>query len=68
MKPRVYWVYYPKLKRGFWRVSMLPNNPAPIDSWRWYAAHEAVTKVNNKIVREDNNADQASREMRRQSH
>lgn len=67
MKPRVYWVYYPKLKRGFWRVSPMTPPVQAGDYQRWRDAHSAVAKVNSTIVRE-NHADQVTREMRRQSH
>jgi len=25
MKPRIYWQVYPKSRRGYWRVSPMPN-------------------------------------------
>lgn len=68
MKPRVYWCYYPKLKRGFWRVSMMPKHWSADDYKRWMQAHAVVRNENQKLVREDSNADQVTREMRRQSH
>lgn len=44
MKPRVYWTYYPKLRRGYWRVSPMPKGLA--NRGLWIKAHTAVLRAN----------------------
>lgn len=47
-KPRVTWKYYPKLKRGFWRVLPMPRTRT-LDTYRlWRIAHAEVSKANNR--------------------
>lgn len=50
-KPRIYWTYYPKSKRGYWRVSPMPK-PYHKHADRWQHAHDYATKLNNKGVNE----------------
>jgi hypothetical protein len=49
-KPRVYWKYYPTLRRGYWRVSPLPKNLEPGDRRLWGLAYDAVNRANLQIV------------------
>jgi hypothetical protein len=51
-KPRIYWTYYPKSKRGFWRVSHMPNpkvsaRSKPFVLWR--KAHDICGQMNLAI-------------------
>lgn len=45
-KPRVYWKYYPKLGRGFWKVSPLPIRIGPQEYALWKTAHYEVMRAN----------------------
>lgn len=48
-KPRVYWSYYPKLKRGYWRVSPINDIWRPTNDERvlWIKAHIEITRTND---------------------
>lgn len=45
-KPRVYWCYYPKLKRGFWRVYSMKTMRSAHTLERWRFAHDMVKRMN----------------------
>lgn len=51
MKPHIYWTYYPKSRRGYWRVTEMPPNSWNVRSiaLRWQAAHDFATMLNRKI-------------------
>jgi len=53
IKPRVYWVYYSKLKRHFWRVSRMPliRTTKVLDLWTY--AHNMAREMNNHEGPED---------------
>lgn len=47
-KPRIYWTYYPKLKRDYWRVSEMPNrSTTTLDLWTY--AHNMAREMNNHV-------------------
>lgn len=47
-KPRIYWTYYPKSRRGYWRVSPMPK-PYHVNRAAWDAAHSYVNKLNEGV-------------------
>lgn len=49
-KPRIYWQYYPKSRRGFWKVSLMPKPWKPADAPAWEAAHAFARKLNDAIT------------------
>lgn len=58
-KPRIYWRYYPKLKRGFWAVS--PIASGKLSDWQLRKfAYEMVEQMNRAHYLEI-----AERELRR---
>jgi len=60
-KPRLYWTYYPKSKRGYWRVSAMPKFKWVTHSLfmheRWNQAHRMASQMNEaesaRIQREE---------------
>lgn len=49
-KPRIYWTYYPKSRRGYWRVSEMPKPWNPDDAPRWKLAHDYARRLNDEIT------------------
>jgi hypothetical protein len=49
-KPRIYWTYYPKSRRGYWRVSAMPNPWKPEDALAWNKAHKFARRLNDAIT------------------
>lgn len=49
-KPRIYWTYYPKSRRGYWRVSAMPKPWNPADAPAWDKAHEFARRLNDAIT------------------
>lgn len=49
-KPRIYWTYYPKSRRGYWRVSAMPKPWKPEDAPAWDKAHEFARRLNDAIT------------------
>lgn len=49
-KPRIYWTYYPKSRRGYWRVSAMPKPRKPEDAPAWDKAHEFARRLNDAIT------------------
>ena len=45
-KPRIYWCFYPKSRRGYWRVSEMPKPFKPSDFPLWEQAHAFVQRLN----------------------
>lgn len=50
VKPRIYWTYYPKSRRGYWRVSAMPKPWKPEDAPAWEKAHEFARRLNDAIT------------------
>lgn len=50
VKPRIYWTYYPKSRRGYWRVSAMPKPWKPEDAPAWDKAHEFARRLNDAIT------------------
>ncbi|WEL95577.1 hypothetical protein [Xanthomonas phage vB_XooS_NR08] len=50
IKPRIYWQYYPKSRRGYWKVSHMPKPWKPEDAPFWDKAHEFVRRLNDAIA------------------
>lgn len=50
-RPRIFWTYYPKSRRGYWRVSHMPK-PYHHNRAAWEAAHSYVNQLNAKIGKE----------------
>lgn len=50
LKPRIYWAYYPKSRRGYWRVSMMDHYPTStlLERKRWRFAHRMVRQMNEQ--------------------
>ena len=51
MKPKLYFVFYPKMKRGFWRVSPMPQRSTKTLD-RWTYAHALAREMNRKLEQE----------------
>ena len=47
-KPRLYFVRYPKLGRGFWRVSPMPHRSTKTLD-RWTYAHALAREMNRQL-------------------
>lgn len=45
-RPRLYWTYYPKSRRGYWRVSPMPKPASNVDRDRWAYAHNMAREMN----------------------
>lgn len=45
-KPHIFWTYYPRMKRGFWRVSPKPK-PYHRHTKAWDAAHAFKERLNH---------------------
>lgn len=50
IKPRIYWQYYPKSRRGYWKVSHMPKPWKPEDAPFWDKAHEFARRLNDAIT------------------
>jgi hypothetical protein len=50
IKPRIYWQYCPKSRRGYWKVSHMPKPWKPEDSPFWERAHEFARRLNDAIT------------------
>ncbi|UUV44557.1 hypothetical protein RCMOTHERGOOSE_47 [Rhodobacter phage RcMotherGoose] len=55
MKPRIYWIYYPKLRRGFWRVGEYAHRnskhrPASGSFEPWRFAHRMAEEMNRAVA------------------
>lgn len=50
IKPRIYWKYYPKSRRGYWKVSHMPKPWKPEDAPFWDKAHEYARRLNDAIT------------------
>lgn len=48
-KPRIYWCYYPKLKRGYWRVRPRVGRSRWIDWEARKVAQRMVEQMNRAI-------------------
>jgi len=47
-KPRIYWTYYPKLRRGYWRVNLLPTrSTSNLEAWAF--AHDMAREMNRAL-------------------
>lgn len=60
LKPRIYWTYYPKMRRGFWRVNERPNRDKANTYPMWERAHAIVNRMN----RDRDRAEQTDLEAR----
>lgn len=49
VKPHIYPVYYPKSRRVYWRVSLMPHPWNPDDSELWGHAHRHAHYLNGVI-------------------
>jgi len=47
VKPRIYWTYYPKSKRGYWRVSAQPKLRTQNTLDLWTYAYNMAREMNN---------------------
>lgn len=45
-KPRIYWTYYPRSRRGYWRVSHIPIKPTKRQRDLWQYAHTMCQQMN----------------------
>lgn len=52
IKPRIVWVYYPKLKRGYWRVCAMPPwfKRAKTARVYWRYAYRMASQMNAEVV------------------
>lgn len=50
VKPRIYWCYYPKLRRGFWRVQPRYHSRSPSDWPLRKVAYRMVEEMNRAIA------------------
>lgn len=48
MKPKLFFTFYPKMKRGFWRVSPMPNRTTKTLE-RWTFAHNMAREMNRAL-------------------
>lgn len=47
-KPRIYWQFYPKSRRGYWRVSKMPYRSVKLlDAWSF--AHSMAREMNAAV-------------------
>lgn len=49
MKPRIFWTFYPKSNRGYWRVSKIPRHPTPEHLQLWGHAHRLKMAMNEAL-------------------
>ncbi|AKU43229.1 hypothetical protein RCSPARTAN_46 [Rhodobacter phage RcSpartan] len=50
MKPRIYWQFYPKSRRGYWRVSRMPAIRSNVVRDRWAFAHDMARSMNAAVA------------------
>jgi hypothetical protein len=48
MKPRIYWHWYPKSKRGYWRVSPIKRHAPTWMRNQWAYAHRMCRQMNEQ--------------------
>lgn len=48
IKPRIYWVYYPRSQRGYWRVSLMPSKARRIVDL-WCVAQKMARQMNEHV-------------------
>jgi hypothetical protein len=54
MKPKLYFVFYPKMGRGFWRVSPMPHRSLRTLAL-WTFAHQ-IARDANRILEQEGKA------------
>lgn len=64
-KPRIFWQYYPKSKRGFWRIAATPSKwwKDRYNSPIWRTAHKVVGKMNAEIADQIEYAHQYAKQL-----